>query len=199
MSWPDSVAFGQPTSTRVVVGCRQASVAALYRIGWTGGEISQVPAFQARQADLVAVLMRDNPEAVMLQLVNPAVADRDLQGRTGWQGRAKPAGCRLSRARGRGSNANSARRRKSATVADSNSSRSAVTAQLGKGVADLVLDRHEVGRRQVRQPRPTRLGIARQPARPWPRSGTPSGKVGATERGCPKGLLSKAVCDATAA
>jgi len=39
-----------------------------------------VAAVAAPQPDVVAVLQRDDAEAVMLQLVNPAGADRHLQG-----------------------------------------------------------------------------------------------------------------------
>jgi hypothetical protein len=49
MSWPDSVALGKPSSTRVVVSCPQATVAALYGIARTGGEITKVPDVPAPQ------------------------------------------------------------------------------------------------------------------------------------------------------
>src|SRR5215207_8864817 len=59
-----------------------------------------VPAVAAPQPDLVAILQHDDPEAVVLQLVDPAVADRTFTDRTGWHGRMKPGGWRRSRARG---------------------------------------------------------------------------------------------------
>src|SRR4051794_28841669 len=56
-----------------------------------------IPAVPRPQPKVVAVLHRDDPEAIMLQLVQPSIADRQSTGRAG---RIKPGGWRRSRARG---------------------------------------------------------------------------------------------------
>jgi hypothetical protein len=59
-----------------------------------------IPAVAAPQANLVAVLVRDDPEAVVLELVQPSVAGRHLLGEHRLTWADEPGGCRRCRARG---------------------------------------------------------------------------------------------------
>src|SRR3954453_8226412 len=59
--------------------------------GGDGDELGgPVPAVAGPQPDAVTVLMGDDPEAVVLQLVDPLRAGRDLQGEDGLAGPNKP-------------------------------------------------------------------------------------------------------------
>ncbi len=69
--------------------------------GGGGDELDgPVPAVPPPQANVVAVLMGDDPEAVVLQLVRQPGPVGTLRERTGLQGRMDPGGWRRSRANG---------------------------------------------------------------------------------------------------